>query len=267
MIKLCFKKILNACIVLAVLIVIINNSIISSVWNGTKQTKESFEDNLDISKTEFCNISTIKMFDNRIYCLNDVSRMIIVLSKTGNIEKLIQLPYKNDPGASRIYLMYGCLCIKDVNGNLYQYSSINEFQKITLKGDKIRIYDKKGRMIKEREVQREYDEIMFYSEDFYTVFYTYDIQSLDIYSKDSLLKRQKIDYEELTKDQKEIKDNKITYKIGKLKNKLIKTEGNKRTILYKSTWQNFLFHSSIVSSFMIIFIVLLSFINWIILKI
>lgn len=104
MIKIVCSRILDIVMIIAIILIIING-IIGGVFLELKNKDIEFKETTKKEDVVFCNLSTIKMFKEKIYCLNDTQRMILVLSKDGDIEKNILLPGRNDAGTSYMYIM------------------------------------------------------------------------------------------------------------------------------------------------------------------
>ena len=239
--------------IIAIILIIING-IIGGVFLELKNKDIEFKETTKNEDVVFCNLSTIKMFKEKIYCLNDTQRMILVLSEDGDIEKNILLPGRNDAGTSDMYIMKNNLCIITVNNELYQYDSYQNYKKIIYDKNKMRVYDKNNNLV--RQMKAYDDQILYYGGEGKDII-TYDFENnlLKEYQEGSR-KEKKISYDKLTANNNTIVHDKITYEIGKLKNVVYKKEGDKKTILHKTKYQDTLLHSNIIMNSSIIILII-----------
>lgn len=245
-------------------LLLINNPVIESIRNYKDSTAEKFLEKTKGKRSEFYNLESILVFDDAVYCLNSADSVILVLSKKGKMIKMINLPYREDKGVNVMYIMKGSLCIKDKKGNLYQYSKKNQFQKITLYNQWIKVYDAEGEQIAKEKVKKQYDEILLFQENGYRVYYNHQSGKMATYYKKQNIDVRSKEYEELVDagGKKEIRDKAVVYKIGILKNKVIQSYDGKTEVLYQSNWIEFLMYSQLVSSAAIISFLLCSFLKW-----
>lgn len=118
----------------------------------------------------------------------------------------------------------------------------------------MRIYDKNNNLV--RQTKAYDDQILYYGEGGKDII-TYDFKNdlLKEYHEGNR-KEKKISYDKFTANNNRIVQDKITYEIGKLKNVVYKKEGDKKTILYKTKYQDTLLHSNIIMNSSIIILII-----------
>ena len=235
-----FRRFSMAVYGVLIFMLLINNPITHDLRSRIGQ--DVFNDRADIHKAKFCDVDSLELFEDRIYCLNDTWRMVLVLSEQGTIDKVIQLPGRTSRGMSRLYSMNGKLCILDVKDTLYQYDSYNSYHIIKKRGKNIYVYDEKGKVVEKKRMPGKYDAIFYYESNGRQAYYTYETEHLYLYSGDRLIKTRSVD-DQVLLEKKRVQDNGTVYSIGRLGNSIMETKNGRKKVLYRSSIIDYCFNS------------------------
>ena len=249
------NNILNIILVIMLVIIIINPIIGGIIFSANDRRLQTIQENTKEENIRFCNLISIKLFDGRLYCLNDSQRMITVLSQNGKFEKNILLPGKNDAGVNDIYILKNNLCIITTNNELYQYTSTGDYKRIVYNKKQMEIYDQNNKLIKKMSA---YDDQILYCKENAKHVVTYDFTHnlLKEYENGVKKKEKRIDYDTITKKNHIVSQGNVVYRIGKLRNSILKEEENTKIVLYKASCLDTLLYSDVIANVSIlIFIV------------
>lgn len=249
------NNILNIILVIMLVIIIINPIIGGIIFSANDRRPQMVQENTKEENIRFCNLTSIKLFDGRLYCLNDSQRMIAVLSKNGKFEKNILLPGKNDAGANDIYIFKNDLCIITTNNELYQYTSADDYKRIVYNKKQMEIYDQNNKLINKMPAYD--DQILYCNENAkYAVTYDFTHNLLKEYENGVKKEEKKIDYDTITKKNHTVSQGNVVYRIGKLRNSILKEEGDTKTVLYRASCLDTLLYSDVIANASIVIFVL-----------
>lgn len=249
------NNILNIILVIMLVIIIINPIIGGIIFSANDRRPQMVQENTKEENIRFCNLTSIKLFDGRLYCLNDSQRMIAVLSKNGKFEKNILLPGKNDAGANDIYIFKNDLCIITTNNELYQYTSADDYKRIVYNKKQMEIYDQNNKLINKMPAYD--DQILYCNENAkYAVTYDFTHNLLKEYENGVKKEEKKIDYDTIIKKNHTVSQGNVVYRIGKLKNSILKEEGDTKTVLYRASCLDTLLYSDVIANASIVIFVL-----------
>ena len=181
--------------------------------------------------------------------------MIAVLSKNGKFEKNILLPGKNDAGANDIYIFKNDLCIITTNNELYQYTSADNYRRIVYNKKQMNIYGRNNKLIKKMPAYD--DQIVYCNENAkHAVTYDFTHNLLKEYENGVKKEEKKIYYDTITKKNHTVSQGNVVYRIGKLRNSILKEEGDTKTVLYRASCLDTLLYSDVIANASIVIFVL-----------
>ena len=75
------NNILNIILVIMLVIIIINPIIGGIIFSANDRRPQMVQENTKEENIRFCNLTSIKLFDGRLYCLNDSQSIVVQLSR------------------------------------------------------------------------------------------------------------------------------------------------------------------------------------------
>lgn len=219
-------------------------------------------------QNELYDLNTVEVFNDHIWCLNQSKNCVIVLSKEGCIEKVYYLPGIKDKGSSRMYIYHRQLCVRDKGDILYQFSSVNDYKRVLInKENKVQIFNQKGKKISEISLNKKYDEILLFLDDYC---YLNNNESNEITICDQLgeVAKEIINYDKMTNysGKKNIVSEGVTYQIRGVNNRIVKEKNENATVLAKSNIIEILFLADDMWFLMIILLLIAQFIRFLVIK-
>ena len=94
----------------------------------------------------FSGIENIAADDQYVYCFNQYFQAVNAYDHNGKYQFTLKVP-NDDNGAGCMYLKDKTLCVKNKRGDVYQYESGNLKNKILMKDQLVKVYDKNGKKI------------------------------------------------------------------------------------------------------------------------
>lgn len=256
----------NICIIIVTLFFVVN---IISFYPVTylKENRLDFkvleERELD-SQIELYDLNTILLFDDNVWCLNVSKNCIMVFSKEGEFKKAFCIPGVRDKGSSQMYIYHDQLCVRDKHNVLYQFRTMDEYKRISLKDDnEVQAFDKSGNMTDRIKLDEEYDEVLLLLKG-QCYLDKRESDEITIYKESGKKQKEQIDYEKLTNLQGNKQDSSegVIYRIGGINNKIIKEEDGKKTILKQSDIGELLFLSADMHLVMITLLIMVQFVRF-----
>ena len=117
------------------------------------------------------------------------------------------------------------------------------------------IYDQNNKLINKMPAYD--DQILYCNENAkYAVTYDFTHNLLKEYENGVKKEEKKIDYDTITKKNHTVSQGNVVYRIGKLKNSILKEEGDTKTVLYRASCLDTLLYSDVIANASIVIFVL-----------